>query len=82
MEHSFIFALILGCLIKADCDTAEPQTTLNPGKFRGNPALVCQGLAQDNAPFANKRRPNEVRNREDLQFRPHDAAENHVEDEH
>ena len=50
-----------------DCNIAEPLTTLNPG----NPALACQGSAEDNATFANEQmpRPNEDRNREDLQFR-------------
>ncbi len=76
----YFFALILGCMIKADCDIAEPPTTLNPG----NPAPARQGSAEHNAPFANERRPrpNEDRNREDLQCRPQDAAKNQVEDEH
>ena len=65
-------------MIKADCDIAEPP--LNPG----NSAFVRQGSAEHNAPFANERRPRptEDRNREDLQFRPQDAAENQVEDGH
>ena len=74
----YFFYLILGCMIKADCDIAEPL--LNPG----NSSLARQGSAEHKAPFANepKPRPNEDRNREDLLFRPKDAAENQVEDEH
>ncbi len=72
----YFFTLILGCMIKADCDIAEPP--LNPG----NSSLARQGSAEHNAPFANERRPRpkEDRNQEDLQFRPQDAAESQVED--
>ena len=76
----YFFALILGCMIKADCDIADPPTTHNPG----NSALARQGSAEHKAPFANepKPRPNKGRNREDFQCIPQDGAENRAEYEH
>ena len=65
--------------LKADCDIAEPPTTMNPGHL----AFARLGSAQDYAPFANEpsSRPMEDSNREDLQLRPQDADGNQVKDE-